>query len=365
MSAPRVLILSVGFGQGHHAAAAAMAEEYEARGRAARVVDPCALAYPRFFRLAQGFYRFCVRKAPWLWGITYAQTDTADWSRPSRLPLLGGVQRMLRRLLQEERPDLVLCTYPLYAFMLDDLQAQGVFHGRYAVIVTDALEISRPWVLSQAPLIVVTDEFSQQRLCERYGLMPNRVFVGGFPVRRVFTPARITLPTRTSLRLVYAAYRSVRETAEQVKALLSAYPAAHLTLLGGPRTPCLRCLLAAEEQRGQVVIAESTPCMAALLADSHIYIGKAGAATMFECYASQVPMLINFALPGQEQGNAELLLHDGAGARAESAAELVQTMQHLLANGAAYWQQTRMAMAAAPYGGATARIADELQRRFG
>lgn len=362
----KVLICSVGYGQGHHAAAAALAEEWECRGADVCICDPCALARPRLFAVTRAFYGFCVRCAPWLWGITYAQTDTANWRKAVDMPLLGAVKTKLAELLCKEQPDVVVCTYPLYAFMLDALRAEGRFHGRYALVVTDALEISRPWMQSAAPLVVVPDVRSAAKVRDLFGLSEKLVLPLGFPVRREFVPS--ALPggaTLQNLRIVFGAYRSTRDVVRSVRALLTAYPAAHITLLSGERACRFSRLLHSECVAGQVELLPTTQRMAELFAESHLYIGKAGAATMFECYAARLPMLVNFALPGQEQGNLELLMRDGAGRYAETPAALVQAVQALLADGAAGWQRMRTAMAAAGYDGAAARIVNETERRGG
>lgn len=364
-STRKCLICSVGYGQGHHAAAAALAEAYTSRGYLCRVCDPCALARPTFFAWTQAFYRFCVRRAPWLWGVTYAQTDTANWRKVTRMPLLGKLKQRLQQLVEEERPDVVLCTYPIYAYVLDALQAEGQFHGRYAMVVTDAREISRPWLQSGAPLVVVPDAASAEKVQTQFGLSSEVVKPLGFPVRCAFRASEaLPPPSPETLRIVFGAYRSTRAVVRTVRALLTAYPAAYITLLCGTRELRFRSLLARESREGRVAVLPTTERMAELLAESHLYIGKAGAATLFECYAARLPMLVNFALPGQEQGNLELMLQDGAGLYAESPTEVVQAVQSLLADGAACWQRMRVAMATAGYDAAAARIADETERRF-
>lgn len=361
----KCLICSVGYGQGHHAAAAALAAEYRTRGYTCRVCDPCALARPAFFALTQAFYRFCVRRAPWLWGITYAQTDTANWRRVSQLPLLGKLKQQMQQLLDEEAPDVVLCTYPIYAYMLDALRTEGRFHGRYAMVVTDALEISRPWLQSDAPLVVVPDGASAVKVRAQFGLADAVVVPLGFPVRHAFHASpSLPPPSAGDFRIVFGAYRSTRAVVRTLRALLAAYPAAHITLLCGNRANRFRSLLTCERCAGRVEVLLTTERMAELFAESHLYIGKAGAATLFECYAARLPVIVNFALPGQEQGNCELLLHDGAGMYAESPADVVAAVQRLLADGGAVWQRARAAMEAAGYDGAAARIVDETERRF-
>lgn len=362
----KLLILSVGYGQGHHAAAAALAEEFAARGWECRVADPCEEAHPAVFLWTQRFYDLCVRRAPWLWSITYAQTDTANWHHAVRWPLLRGVAERVRSLLAEVAPDVVLCTYPLYAYMLDTLRRGGMFHGRYAVVVTDALVISRPWVQSLAPLLFVPDENSKERVCAQFGLGADVVMSGGFPVRRCFAPAMaLPAPSAEDLRILFGAFCSAREAARTARAILNAYPAAKVTLLGSARYAALHRLLAPELKAGRMVLLPPGQSMPALMAQSHIYIGKAGAATMFECYASALPMVVNFALPGQEQGNLELLLRDRAGVYAESPESVVSALQKMLVDGASEWLSMRAAMRAAHQKrGGAARIADEVERRL-
>lgn len=360
----KLLILSVGYGKGHHAAAAALSEEFSARGWSCCTADPCAEAHPLIFSLTQRFYDFCVRRAPWLWSITYAQTDTADWSRAVHWPVLRGVTKSVQKLLEEMTPDVVLCTYPLYAYMLDKLCRCGLFHGNYAVVVTDALVISRPWVLSSAPMLVVPDEYSKDLVCARYGLGESVVSVGGFPVKKAFSAVpSAPVPTENGLHILFGAFRPARDVACTVRSILSRYPTAHVTLLGGGGCAALRRLLAPELKSGAVELLSTSRNMSRLMAQSHVYIGKAGAATMFECYAAALPMLVNYALPGQEQGNLELLLKDGAGLYADSPEAIVSALHLMLAEGAAKWQTMRQAMAAAhrKRGGA-ARIADVVER---
>lgn len=361
----KLLIFTVGYGQGHHAAAEALAEEFSARGWNCHVTDPCEDSYPVVFGWTRRFYDLCVRRAPWLWGVTYAQTDTANWHHAVQWPLLRGVAERVKHLLMETAPDAVLCTYPLYAYMLDVLRRQGAFHGRYAVVVTDALVISRPWVQSETPLLFVPDEKSQERICTQFGLAADVVISGGFPVRKGFVPAFASVPSAKDLRILFGAFCSAREVARTARAILGAYPAAKVTLLGAARYAALSRELAREIETGGIELLPPGQNMSALMSRCHLYIGKAGAATMFECYAAALPMVVNFALPGQEQGNLELLLQDRAGLYAESPEGVVSALNNMLADGAREWRTMRAAMVAAHQKrGGAARIADEVERRL-
>ncbi len=361
----KLLLLSVGYGKGHHSAAEALAEYYADSGWRTCTLDVCELAQPEMFRFTQLFYEFCVRRAPWLWGITYALTDIADWARLIHSPLLRPVVNCLRCKLAETTPDLIICTYPLFAYMLDELQSRGELHCPYVVVVTDAREISRPWIRSHSPLVFVPDAGSRCRVMERYALPDDKVIAGGFPVRRSFCPSGSRLsPQENSARVLYGAYRQYDGVVNDIDAMLEAFPLMELTVIAGGYACKLQRKFKSYCEAGRLRIFRETESMADLLRESHIYIGKAGAATMFECYASEVPMLVNFTLPGQEQGNLELLLEDGAGCHVESTAHLVDTLHRLLCNGAAGWSQLRERMVAALRRNAASCIAASIEGKF-
>ncbi|HIX88118.1 MAG TPA: hypothetical protein H9976_03275 [Candidatus Akkermansia intestinavium] len=366
---PRALLLSVGYGQGHHAAAAAIAEELAARGWSTRTEDPCALAHPHIFRATQHFYHFCVRRAPWLWGVTYAQTDTADWSRQVMRPIIRGCTERVRELLLSYRPDAVFCTYPLFAYMLDHLAASEGLSTPYTLVVTDAIEISRPWMTTRAPLICVPDEYSAAMACERYALSPRRLIATGFPVRRAFRSAERgkDSPQADTLRIVYGAFCSIRRCRDEIAALLHRFPRAHIDILAGERLERLRSALAPlgiSPERRSIQLIAHTDRLHDLFADAHLYIGKAGAATVFEAYASGLPVIINYSLPGQEQGNLELLLRDDCGLYAEGPSDLTRAVEHMLARGAHCWNTMRTRMQSTRRAGGAAAIVNAALARL-
>ncbi|MBR1979015.1 MAG: hypothetical protein IJ985_05890 [Akkermansia sp.] len=361
----KALILSVGYGEGHHAAAHAMREEWESRGWRCRVEDVCQKATPAAFRLTQRFYQFCVRRLPWLWGVTYAQTETPNWAETLRFPIVSKSLEYLASLIESENPDIVICTYPLFAYMLDALKEKGKLSAPYVVIVTDALEISRPWMRTKAPLVCVPDALSRKLVLERYGLPEQRVVAAGFPVKRAFAahPTR-GIPNENNLKIIYGAYAPTRRVCRDIRTILAGIPGSAITLIAGTRKNKLCRYLIPEQLSGRLHIIERTDAMHRLFLDSHLYIGKAGAATMFEAYAAGIPMVVNYALPGQEQGNLELLLSDGAGVYAESTQDLLSALHALLMNGSAGWLRMHADMKRAARAGAAPRIADEVERRF-
>lgn len=355
----RALILSVGYGAGHHAAARAVAEELESRSWQTYTMDPCLVAHPLLFELSRRFYQFCVRQVPWLWGVTYSQTGTADWSVKAHSFILSDVTECIVEHVRNIRPHVIICTYPLFAHMLDTLTREKVLNVPYVVVVTDSLEISRPWMVTQAPYICLPDEYSLKLMSERYAISAERMRLTGFPVRQAFVRVAeggAHVPTQDNLRLIYGAYAPLSRVRADLAALTSHYPNVRITVIAGERRKALM-----EFNRDGVEVLSHTDNMAELFAQSHFYIGKAGAATLFEAYAAELPVIVNYSLPGQEEGNLALLLLDGAGITAESASELITKLNRLLKDGATGWKRLKRAMKSAGRVGGARRIADMLE----
>ena len=71
-------------------------------------------------------------------------------------------------------------------------------------------------------------------------------------------------------------------------------------------------------------------------------------------------MIVNQIVPGQEEGNYELLRRHGIGALAETPAAMLGTLDRAFANEGAVWRQWRTALAALSRPGAAGDIAEFL-----
>lgn len=338
----RVLILTVGYGHGHRSAAEAIAERFHARGVSVRIEDPCEADTTGLYAITKEYYQFCVRRAPWLWSVAYSQTETADWHSKVKWPIVRRATAHLRDIIRSWRPDVVISTYPLFAYMVDYLRNSGLCRVPSAVVVTDAIEISKPWVKADFDALFVPDEFSADSLINRYGLNAASIYATGFPVRSAFVHSGTKeLPNGNNLQILLGVHINPGNAVKLISLIFSQFPFARTVVLAGTHYRLLQKRLCGETFANQLTILETTDRMSELLSDAHLYIGKTGAATMFECYASGVPVLANYALPGQEQGNLELLLRDGCGYWVDSVRDCCDKISELLSNGACQWQRLR------------------------
>jgi processive 1,2-diacylglycerol beta-glucosyltransferase len=74
------------------------------------------------------------------------------------------------------------------------------------------------------------------------------------------------------------------------------------------------------------------------LASHHLIIAKAGGATVQECLAAGTPLVMSQIIPGQEEGNAELLISTHCGITATSPQAITTAIRDAFSHGAIIWK---------------------------
>jgi processive 1,2-diacylglycerol beta-glucosyltransferase len=341
----RVLILTAGYGEGHNSAARALQSAFDEQpGVRAELVDLFALHAPRFNRLSRHAYLRMINHTPAVWSRFYRWLDRSP-SVPYLFKSLAGHRARLARLLAEKPPAAIVSTYPVYAWLLQSLRIRGALACPHFTVVTDALTINSLWYRASSDGWFVTDHDSADQLVAA-GVPRERVHVSGFPVALAFADRSTALqPPRPApgqpFRILYMINSGRTHALETARALLL-WQNWSITFTTGRNAALHREL--ASLARGAPAHAEVlgwTDRIPELLMTHHLVISKAGGATTQESINALCPMLVNQIVPGQEEGNYELLRRHHAGALAETPAALAEAVHRASAHDAAVWKQWR------------------------
>jgi processive 1,2-diacylglycerol beta-glucosyltransferase len=342
----RVLILTAGFGEGHNAAARGLAAACDllAGPGTARICDVFALAAPTTNRLVRRAYLALINRAPALWGSAYRTLDRTDLL-PRSLGLLGREHRILAALVARERPTVICCTFPAYAFMLESLNSAGRDGATLYNIVTDSISINSVWWRARCDGWFVPNEDTAD-VVRAAGIAPERIFVSGFPVPpqladladRIHPPSLVSGVAPRVLHIVNSGTRRAEETARG----LMQESGWDLTIAVGRDERLRRRLLHATRQRAASIrIMGWTDQIPRLLLWHHVVVSKAGGATTQEAIAARCPMIVNQIVPGQEEGNYELLRRHGVGAYAPTPEAVVGELRRAFAANGLAWLSWR------------------------
>src|SRR5438445_8742226 len=182
-----MLILTASFGEGHNSAARGVREglarvapdqsEVELR-------DLFAEAYGPLNELVRRGYLALVNSAPHAWGVVYRWLDRKkDYDK--EFQRLVRLKDHFAPLLERFRPDVVVCSFPAYPNVLQEILGPDR-QCKCVVVVTDSITINASWYRSAADYFLVANEQSASVL-RAAGVAPDKIKVFGFPVSPKFS----------------------------------------------------------------------------------------------------------------------------------------------------------------------------------
>jgi processive 1,2-diacylglycerol beta-glucosyltransferase len=341
--APRVLITTAGFGDGHNTAARNLARALENRAETL-IVDPCEAGAPTLNNLLRSGYRFTTTHLPKVWKHIYRSVERRDFSK-QRIPMMRLAERALEDALREFQPSIIASTYPLYPYFLARSFGRGIPRCPVITVVTDSININAAWRKAPTDYWILTDRATREGLIA-HGLPERQLIETGFPVDPRFgdlQPLSPEEPARPFRVLFFPT--SKKPTVRRIaRTILDHHDwPTELTIVLGRNVRKLyrRAREIKDAYPGRVRIKGWSRRVPELLCSHHLVVGKAGGATVHEALAARCPMLIHHLVPGQEEGNLQLLQTIGAGGLAETEESLASSLRDLLSDQAALWRRQK------------------------
>jgi processive 1,2-diacylglycerol beta-glucosyltransferase len=140
-------------------------------------------------------------------------------------------------------------------------------------------------------------------------------------------------------KVLYMVNAEGDEALKTARGLLGLENLALTVACGRDETLCRRMRDLGEEMGRLIEVLGWAPEMPHLIRRSHLLIGKAGGATVQEAMAAHTPMVVTKVVPGQEEGNARLLVERGAGFVAQSPAAVVEAVRRIFDSGGAPYRE--------------------------
>jgi len=334
----RILILTAGFGEGHNAAARALAAAVTEAGGEASVRDFFLETYGRTQELAQRLYVDCINQVPRAWSMFYALMDRLPVMKMCIEPSLFVLRRNLAAELESWKPDAVVAVYPSYGYTLDRIFPKGGAPFRRYMLVTDSLTINSIWHRCGADAWVVPNE-ATAAVMQKAKVPAEKIHPLGFPVPLTFGNApgtRRPPGDGEPLRVLYMVNHSPEQAPGLVRAMLD-LPFVELIVAGGKKPAVLRAIEKAATR--PIELHGWTNRMPELLMRSHVLVGKAGGAATQEAIAAKTPMLVTKVVPGQEEGNARLIVESGSGAMGFTRGAILEMLEGLHEYDGALWKR--------------------------
>lgn len=362
---PRVLILTASLGEGHNTAARNIAEAITAETSGAAdvlVADPYTRTNPIVNKLVQKGYATAINSYPRAWKVVFellSKKGVVEGMGPMLKELTGAV----RGLVQEFKPDVIASTYPVFSFLIAKIRKRNPEVTQpFFTVITDSTLINSAWYRCPCHGYVVADELTADAL-RRDNVSDSQIHILGFPVNSVFESLRPTPePAADGWRLLFFPGGKIQTAIDSLEHLAE-IPGLQVAVVTGRRHNVFRALQEAGLPKNGELIGW-TQEMPRLMTSHHIFVGKAGGATVQEAIAAQIPFLVSHIVPGQEEGNISLIEQSGFGALAVGSPQRIRDIVlGAMANDGAVWKAWRANLAASRKHGASRAIARFLLER--
>jgi processive 1,2-diacylglycerol beta-glucosyltransferase len=302
--ARRILILSADVGEGHAAAARALAEQIEASPQhvEVRVIDGLAAMGPLVRPVVEDGYRVQLRFFPWTYTVVYWLLEHVMPVRAATrrlLCLLGS--RPLARVIAEHDPDVVVSTYPAVTVVLARLRRTGAVRCSTVATITDLTGLffwAQPGI--DAHLVMYGESMrSVERIAGRGSVQLVRPLISAdFLEPRCPAEARRTLGLPESGRAVVVSGGGwgVGDIAGAVHEFTKVPEVSSIVCLAGHNDQLAAKLRLAFVDEPRVRIYGFTDKMPEILAAADVLVHSTGGVTCLEARAAGTPV-VSYGLP--------------------------------------------------------------------
>ena len=338
----KILILTGDAGLGHRSAAEAVRDAISNNyGQHCKIQITNPFSHPdipEIIRQSQSNYDGIVKEMPEIYELAY---EISDGNFQASL-MEGGFTlllfQVLKEILNEFNPDLVITTYPIYPAPLAAISQVENMTFPWITIVTDFVTVHHIWFNNNTTLCTVPTEAVKEIALDA-GLRNEQIINTGIPVDPKISDLKKTKkeamrtelgwdPNKTTL-LVVGSPR-VKSIMAFIDALDKSDQDIQFALVAGGNDGLYDTFNKANlDHHAEVYnFVENLPEM---MRAADMIICKAGGLITTESLASGLPMMLIHMLPGQEEGNVNYVLEHQAGVFCETPQEARERLDEWLA----------------------------------
>lgn len=260
-------------------------------------------------------YQLVAKYAPGIFGAFYKTADKESSLADLVPTLTARMSRKLLPLIRQFQPDVILTTYHFSAQMVSHLKGTGQIRTPLVSIITD-YGPHRAWISPHVDAYVVSDSGMIEKLMAR-GVPQAIIHPFGIPVESKFFRKQDTRNLRLHIgldpqlpTLLFMAgsfgVRSVRRIYQEISELSD--PLQCIVITGRNKTLYRQFQQLAARSPHDTKLVYFTAHVDRYMHASDLLLTKPGGLTLSESLASNLPLAVFGAIPGQEEDNEQFLL---------------------------------------------------------
>ena len=273
------------------------------------------------------FYRFpawypvCVGWNGIPWGVGFHLSNRVRVMKTMSRLVWPYARNPVCGLLRQHPADAIVSFHPIpnYALYLG-LRKMG-WKTPVGIVAVDLVTAHAAWFVPGADIYLVPTHAAKARAM-RWGVTESRIRVTGMPTRRRFLSSmnlpkhqarnQLDLPLDVPVVLIVGGGEGMGPLGQVVRLLARQRPNAHIVVITGRNEALYRDLTESDlpipiQVEGFVINME------VWMRAADVLVTKAGPNSLAEAFLAGLPLVLYTALPGQEEGNVDHVVGNGAG----------------------------------------------------
>ena len=341
MKAKRILLLHISEVSGHKKATLAVENALKAFSPDCEIMNINAFNYTTHIieKIVDSLYMSILKRAPAIWDYLYDNPKVVKSLQKFKTLVHNHNTPKLKRLYDEFKPDVVVCTQAYPCGMISDLKRSYNLNLPIVAVLTDYIAHSF-WIYDNVDYYICPDEVVKRTLIQK-GISEERIEPLGIPIDPKFSKPhdiknifnKLGLEEEKPTVLIMGGGHGLGPIKTLVRSFAHSTNLLQLIVVAGNNKKLLKWL---QKRKGRLIhktlIYGFTDNIEELMSISDLIITKPGGITTAEALAMQLPMLIVEPLPGQEEYNTQHLLAIKAGIRIRDLKKVAGVVDALIVN---------------------------------
>ncbi|TRZ38243.1 UDP-N-acetylglucosamine--LPS N-acetylglucosamine transferase [Niallia circulans] len=332
----KLLIISSDItGHGHKSITESLCEKVQTyQGVEIFVVDGFSLGKRLLLKIGQS-YGPIIRNSEQLWKVIWKLSALKPHLVDNFIELL--IRENFLKLLEDIQPDMILSVHPNFNGSILNILEKQKINIPFFTLIADLVNIFPLWADKRAHYII-SPTYEAQTKCIEFGIPDEKIKVSGFPVRSRFfqkscNQRKLYREGQSLTCLIMSGGEGVGNMKKIAENLLNHFECNVKIVAGKNVTLKTKLEMSLKAKYGdRVEIYGFTKNIQDLMLTSDIAFTRGSPNVMFEAIATNTPLIITGALPGQEEDNPSFAENFNLGVVCKKPKEIKDTLSNLLAN---------------------------------
>ncbi|AZR72023.1 hypothetical protein BBF96_00535 [Anoxybacter fermentans] len=336
----KVMILTASTGGGHNSAARAIATAFKEEGCEGVIIDGIRTVSPLLDKIISEGYENSAKYTPRTYGKLYKLTDTPYLNQEHATIINSLLKNKIKQLIDEHKPDLIVGTHPFPLMAAARLKEIGKIDIPIMAVLTD-YTTHASWVKPGIDAYVVAAD-DLKYLLEEEGADISQVYPFGIPVNPDFLKPRdldkvrqeLKLKDKFTILLMGGSFGAgnMKDFLCELAELKGDFQIVAVTGRNSALKEKLDQVVKKRDLEENVRVLGYTRLVSELMSIANVLVTKPGGLTTTEALLKQIPIVIPFFIPGQEEENVDFLLNHGLAFKTSRKYSLKIIVQSLMDN---------------------------------